>query len=215
MERMRHLPLFELSIRTPRLELRLPSLAELDALGDRAAEGVHEAGFMPFFVPWTDASPDERARSTIQYHFRTWGAWTPESWGCEFAVFLDGEVIGSQGVTGKDFAITREVHTGSWIGQRFQGKGIGTEMRRAALHFAFNGLGARYARTEAFEDNLPSLGVTRKLGYREDGVEIHNRQGKPATTLRFRMSRDDWTPAEDVSIHGLEACLPLFDATSA
>ncbi|MEU7897015.1 GNAT family protein [Nonomuraea sp. NPDC049152] len=212
---MRHVPLFDLSIRTPRLELRLPSIAELDSLGDRAAEGVHEAGFMPFFVPWTDASPDERARATIRYQFHTWSAWTPESWACEFAVFLDGEAIGIQGVTGKDFAITREVQTGSWIGQRFQGKGIGTEMRRAALHFAFDGLGARYARTEAFEDNPASLGVTRKLGYREDGIEIHNRQGKPAVTRRFRLSRDDWTPAADVSIHGLEPCLPLFGITPA
>lgn len=212
---MRHLPIFDLAVRTPRLELRLPSIAELDALGDRAAEGVHETGFMPFFVPWTDAPPAERARAAVQYQFRVWGAWTPESWACEFGVFLDGEVIGVQGVTATDFAITREVGTGSWLGRRFQGQGIGTEMRRAALHFAFEGLGARYATTGAYEDNTASLGVTRKLGYREDGIAILNRQGTTATQLRFRLSRADWTPAGDVSIHGLEPCLPFFGAAPA
>ncbi|MFE3447291.1 GNAT family N-acetyltransferase [Nonomuraea sp. NPDC059194] len=212
---MRHLPIFELSVRTPRLELRLPTIAELDELGDRAAEGIHEAGFMPFSFPWSDVPPAERALSTIQYQFRQWAEWKPESWACEFAVFFDGEPIGLQGMTAKHFAVTGEVLTGSWIGRRFQGQGIGTEMRRAALHFAFEGLGARHAATAAFEDNAASLGVTRKLGYRDDGVEIHNRQGKAVTMRRFRLSRDDWSPAADISIHGLEPCLPLFGATPA
>ncbi|MFC6898125.1 GNAT family N-acetyltransferase [Nonomuraea dietziae] len=192
---MRHLPLFDLSIHTPRLELRLPSLAQLDELGDRAAEGIHEEGFMPFLFPWSDVPPAERARRAIRYHFRQWGEWTPESWSAEFAVLLDGEVVGVQGVFAKDFGITREVNTGSWIGRRFQGQGIGTEMRRAVLHFAFEGLGAEQAVTSAFEDNAASLGVTGKLGYREDGIEIRNRMGTRAAIRRFRLDRADFSRA--------------------
>ncbi|WP_405088044.1 hypothetical protein [Microbispora sp. NBC_01389] len=66
---MRHWPLFALKVTTPRLELRLPTLNDLDALADRAAEGVHDPAGMPFGVPWTDAPPDERARSTVQVHW--------------------------------------------------------------------------------------------------------------------------------------------------
>ncbi|GAA2380131.1 GNAT family protein [Nonomuraea africana] len=211
---MRNLPIFDLSVHTPRLELRLPSLAQLDELGDRAAEGIHEEGFMPFLFPWSDVPPAERARATVQYQFRMWGAWTPESWAAEFVVLLDGQAVGIQSVSGKDFGVTREVGTGSWIGRRFQGQGIGTEMRRAVLHFAFEGLGAEWAVTSAFEDNLASLGVTRKLGYLEDGVEIDNRQGKQVTRRRFRMSRADFTPATDIEIRGLDTCRPLFDPTT-
>jgi RimJ/RimL family protein N-acetyltransferase len=44
-------------------------------------------------------------------------------------------------VSGRDFAVLREVHTGSWLGQRYQGQGLGTEMRSAVLHLGFAGLG--------------------------------------------------------------------------
>ncbi|MBY8854139.1 GNAT family N-acetyltransferase, partial [Saccharothrix sp. MB29] len=64
------------------------------------------------------------------------------------------------------FPVLREVDTGSWLGLEHQGKGCGTEMRAAVLLFAFDHLGALAARSSAFDDNLPSHGVSRKLGYR-------------------------------------------------
>ncbi|WP_327087324.1 GNAT family N-acetyltransferase [Nonomuraea sp. NBC_01738] len=207
---MRNWPIFHVTITTPRLELRLPALAELDDLADRAAEGVHEPGFMPFTFPWTDAEPAERARSTMAYHFRKWSEWTPEEWSASFAVIFEGQVVGTQELAATDFGVTGEVTTGSWIGHRFQGKGIGAEMRRAVLHLAFEGLGAVSATTEAFDDNAASLGVTRKLGYREDGLRVQARRGKAALLRRFRLGRDDWRPEDGYAISGLEPCLPLF-----
>ncbi|NBE94254.1 GNAT family N-acetyltransferase [Nonomuraea sp. KC401] len=211
---MRNWPLFDLSITTPRLELRLPSLDDLDELADRAAQGIHEAGFMPFMFPWSDADPAERARSTLQYHFRAWGSLAPEKWSIDFVVVYDGQVVGTQGLMATSFSVTREVGTGSWLGQRFHGKGIGTEMRRAVLHLAFAGLEAHHATTEAFEDNHASLAVTRKLGYQEDGITVHDRQGKPAVTRRFRLAREDWAESPGYEIHNLPACLPLLGLTS-
>jgi RimJ/RimL family protein N-acetyltransferase len=132
-----HWPLTDLRLQTPELELRWPSLNDLDALADLAAAGVHDPQVQPFMVAWTDASPEERARSTLQYHWSRWGSWTPTDWVLEFAVIRDGAVVGSQGVGGRDFAVLREVHTGSWLGRRYQGQGIGTQMRAAVLHLAF------------------------------------------------------------------------------
>lgn len=63
-------------------------------------------------------------------------------WRLNFLVRLDGWVIGSQGLSGEQFAIRREVTTGSWIGMRHQGVGIGTEMRSAVMQFAFEFHGA-------------------------------------------------------------------------
>lgn len=212
---MRNWPLFGLRVTTPRLELRLPSLDDLDALGDRAAEGVHDPGSLPFLTPWSEGEPAERARGTVQFHFRRWGEWSPENWDCPFVVVFDGQVVGTQGLAGVDFAVTREVSSGSWLGRRFHGLGIGTEMRAAVLHLAFHGLGARYATSGAFADNPASLAVSRKLGYVGDGVQIHNRQGRPVETLRLRLSRDDWTTPPGFEIHGLAPCLPLFGAAPA
>ncbi|MFC4058096.1 GNAT family N-acetyltransferase [Planomonospora corallina] len=212
---MRHFPIFRLRVTTPRLELRLPSLDDLDALADLAAEGVHDPELMPFTFPWTDAEPAARALGTLQYHFGTWASWSPERWSCLFAVACEGRVVGMQELSGSDFAVTREVSTGSWLGRRFQGKGIGTEMRTAVLHLAFDGLDARYAVSGAFTDDHASLAVSRKLGYRDDGIETHSRRGKAADLRRLRLTRDDWTTLPGFEIHGLGPCLPLFGAEPA
>ncbi len=210
MRSMHNWPFFQLSITTPRLELRYPSLQDLDELGERAAEGVHEAGVMPFLFPWSEAAPADRARNTVQYHFRRWGELSPAKWSLDFVVVFEGQVVGTQALTGEDFAVLREVGSGSWLGRRFQGRGIGTEMRAAVLHLAFEGLGAEHAITAAFEDNHSSLAVTRKLGYRENGVTLHNRQDRAVITRDFRLSREDWVPLEGIEIHRLDPCLPLL-----
>jgi RimJ/RimL family protein N-acetyltransferase len=184
-------PLAGLRLQTPDLELRWPSLDDLYALADLAAAGVHDPEVQPFMVAWTDASPEERARSTLQYHWSRWGSWKPSDWTLELVVLRDGVVVGTQGVGGGDFAVLREVHTGSWLGRAYQGQGIGTQMRAAVLALAFDGLGARWAVSEAFADNAASLGVSRKLGYRDDGIEWHLVRGRPALTRRLRLAHAD------------------------
>lgn len=205
-------PLVGLRLRTPLLELRWPSQADLDALAALAADGVHDPAVQPFGVAWTDVGPAERARSVLQYHWSRWAAWTPADWRLELAVVRDGVVVGTQGLSGTDFAIRREVATGSWLGRAFQGQGIGTQMRAAVLALAFEGLDARYACSGAFEDNAASLGVSRKLGYADDGVELFTSRGRPAVSRRLRLDRAAWQAARTVPVElvGLEPCLPDF-----
>jgi RimJ/RimL family protein N-acetyltransferase len=205
-------PLADLWLQTPDLELRWPGLDDLHALAGLAAAGVHDPGVQPFMVAWTDAPPEQRARGTLQYHWSRWGSWTPSDWMLELAVIRDGTVVGTQGIGAHDFAVLREVHTGSWLGRAYQGQGIGTQMRAAVLQLAFEGLGARWAVSAAFDDNPASLGVSRKLGYRDDGIEWHLVRGRPALTRRLRLDRAGWQAARTVpvQIHGLPPCLPLF-----
>jgi RimJ/RimL family protein N-acetyltransferase len=205
-------PLADLRLQTPVLELRWPSPNDLEALAGLAAAGVHDPEVQPFRGAWTDASPEERARGTLQYHWWRWGSWKPSDWTLEFAVVRDGVVVGAQGIGGRDFAVLREVHTDSWLGRRYHGQGIGTQMRAAVLHLAFEGLGAEHAVSAAFEDNAASLGVSRKLGYRDDGIERDAVRGRPALTRRLRLTRADWQAARavPVQIHGLQPCLPHF-----
>ena len=211
-----HWPLSGLSLRTPRLDLRWPTLGDLDALGSLAAEGVHDSAVQPFMVPWTDAPAAERARGTLQFHWSQWGSWTPSDWNLNLVVDLDGTIVGSQGIGGRDFAVLGEVHTGSWVGQRYHGRGVGTEMRAAVLYLAFEGLHARYACSAAFEDNAASLAVSRKLGYADDGIEFHVVRGRAVRTRRLRLDRDAWAARRPVpvEINGLEPCLPHFGITA-
>jgi len=205
-------PLAGLRLTTPRLELRVPSDRELDELASLAAQGVHDPEVQPFSFPWTDASPADRARATLQYHWSQRGAWQPAKWSLDLVTFHDGIVVGTQGISATDFSTVREVGTGSWLGQAHHGRGIGTEMRAAVLHLAFAGLGARYATSGAFTDNIASQRVSRKLGYVDDGIERQVRRGQPAIMLRLRLDRETWeaTRTVPVEIFGLEPCLAMF-----
>jgi WD40 repeat protein len=163
-------------------------------------------------VAWTDAPPEERARGTLQYHWSCWGSWKPSDWMLGFAVVSGGVVVGTQGIGGRDFGVLREVHTGSWLGLGYQGQGIGTQMRTAVLHLAFEGLGARHAVSAAFEDNAASLSVSRKLGYRDDGIEWHQVRDRPVLTRRLRLTRADWEAAQTAVASG--GILAAVDASN-
>jgi RimJ/RimL family protein N-acetyltransferase len=205
-------PLSGLRLRTGQLELRLPDEGDLEVLAALAEVGVHDPAVQPFNVPWTDAEPSARALGTMQYHWRCWGSWSPADWSLNLVAVADGAVVGTQGIGARDFAVLREVGTGSWLGRPYQGRGIGTQMRAAVLALAFDGLGAEFATSGAFGDNAASLGVSRKLGYRDDGMERYPIRGKPADVLRLRLDRASWMKhrACEVRIDGLDACLPLF-----
>ncbi|MEV4412923.1 GNAT family N-acetyltransferase [Catellatospora sp. NPDC049609] len=215
-----YFPLLGLRIEVADLQLRLPSPEELGQLADAAADGVHEPDMMPFTVPWTDQSPADRARSVVTHHWAVLGRWTPQAWSLPLAVLHRGTVVGQQTISGKDFAISSECSTGSWLGLRYQGRGIGTLMRIAVAHLAFEHLGASDLVSAAYLDNPASLRVSAKVGYQPDGVARHAVQGRLRISQRLRLTRDDWLAINRpyVQVHGLQACLPLFgllDQTSA
>lgn len=197
---------------TPRLSLRVPTHEQLEALAELSAQGVHDPAVMPFYVPWTDALPAERARSTMQHLWRNAADWTPDDWALSLVAVEGGTVVGMQSLHGRAFAVTGEVSTGSWLGREHHGRGIGTEMREAVLHLAFAGLGASTATSGAFLDNPSSLGVSRKLNYREDGVERRAVRGAAATAQRLRLDRTGWEPRrrDDIDIVGLDGCRTMF-----
>ena len=209
-------PLFGLRVVHGDLELRLPDEADLAALSRLAHAGVHDPAVMPFSVPWSDAAPDARARATVQWHWRMRADWTPADWHLELVVRERGEVVGTQSLHATNFAVTREVGSGSWVGRAHQARGVGTRMRQAVLHLAFAGLGARTARSAAFSDNAASLRVSEKLGYVNDGTETHARRGEAATMIRLLLTRDAWEKAgpPPIGIKGLEECRSEFGITT-
>ena len=200
------------------LELRLPDEADLSALAALAEAGVHDPAVQPFSVPWTDVDPAARARSVLQHHWSCLGSWSPANWTLNLVVVRNGAVVGTQGLGAADFPVLREVGTGSWLGRRHQGRGIGTAMRAAALALAFDGLGAEFATSTAFSDNAASLAVSRKLGYRDDGTGRQVIRGRPAELRRLRLDRSGWEAGRaaraartgEVVIEGLEPCREMF-----
>lgn len=206
------LPIFDIRIRTKRIELRLPDLRLLDELASLAAAGIHPPDRMPFSVPWTDQPSPQLERSAVQWNLLQLANWRPEAWSFNPVVLVEGRVVGTQGISATDFAVTRAFKTGSWLGQAHQGQGLGREMRAAILHFGFASLGGSVAMSAAFRDNAASLAVSRSLGYLENGELVAVRRGMLAEQVALRLRRDQWEQTErpQVVVEGLEACRDLF-----
>jgi RimJ/RimL family protein N-acetyltransferase len=205
-------PLFELVVRTPRLELRLPREAEFAAFIELADGGIHDPDTMPFFFPWTDLEPGPRAQGTAKWLWGHRANWSPDKWTFTAGVFVDGRPVGMQDVAAENFRAVRSVETGSWLGRPHQGQGIGREMREAILHLAFAGLDAQEALSGAFEDNVASIATSRAVGYEENGEGRGLRRDSSGRTVRFRMGRDAWKRLrrDDIEIVGLDGCLDMF-----
>jgi len=209
-------PLYGLRLITPRLELRLGTRDELFEVHVLARQGIHPPGEMPFENPWTDRSGDENfVEQCVAFHESAVRDWRPDRWSFNPLAFLGGEPIGSQGMRAEDFPTRREVDTGSWLGQAFQGQGIGTEMRTALLELAFRMLGAEAALSGSVFGNEASKRVSEKLGYAIVGTSTIAPRGEPVEKHDFRLERKDWQPPFPVEIEGVEACLPLFGVSES
>ncbi|GAA4191923.1 GNAT family protein [Gryllotalpicola kribbensis] len=190
------------------LELRWIDDDLLVQLAELAGRGVHDPATMPFYTPWTRGTAEQVARSVLTYQWAVRQN-VGQKLTLEFAVLSKGVVVGSQGASGSDWPVLREVETGSWLGLEYQGHGIGSRMRALMLHLLFEGLGADHVTSGAFDDNVRSNAVSRKVGYEFDGIARVAREGAAGTVNRYRMSRERWLEVRDRHVELLGAPVEL------
>jgi RimJ/RimL family protein N-acetyltransferase len=209
-------PLFDLSIRTPRVELRYPDDELVVKAIDLSTKGIHDPGDMPFGMPWTDKPSPLFERNSIQHYWHNRANHKADDWHMPLVVLVDGDPVGVQACQAENFGKTRVAGTGSWLGRAFQGQGIGKEMRAAVLHFLFAGLDAQRCESGAWHDNEPSLGVSRSLGYAENGDTIAMRRDVADRQVRLLLSREEWETRrrDDIEIINLKPCLEFLIATA-
>jgi hypothetical protein len=89
-------------------------------------------------------------------------------------------------------------------------------MRTAVPSVAFDHLDALAAVTSARSDNGASLGVSRRVEYRDNGVSL-NASSKGLVELKhMRLTAEEWHAAErgdQISVSGVEPCLPWSGIT--
>ena len=190
-------PALGLRITAGPLELRGLVDDDLAQLADLAERGIHDPTTMPFYFPWTDAPIDQLGRNTAQYHWRSRADFSPAKWDLNLGVWRDGELLGTQGVGTEHFLVTRTGETGSWLGREHQGQGVGTAMRQVMCAFLFDHLEFEEITSGAFADNPASLAVSRKVGYRDNGVRrLKRREGELATNLGLVLRPEDLVRGE-------------------
>jgi RimJ/RimL family protein N-acetyltransferase len=197
-------PPFGLVVTAGDLQLSTITDDDLPGLVELALEGLHAADAMPFDTPWTLSPPDQLPREFAQFHWKMRAESTPAKLNVMFAVRRAGELVGVQGFHTGDYAVTRTAETGSWLAHRAQGHGVGTRMRQAVCALLFDHLDATEITSGAFLDNPASLGVSRKVGYQDNGTHRHNRQGALATHQFLKLDPQTFVRGEPVQVSGHE-----------
>lgn len=179
------------------LTLRAITDEDIGPLADLVREGLHEPGHMPFARPWTDAPADQLPRTMAAYYWHSRAGFGPEEWTLDLVVRIDDEIVGVQGFSAKNYLVVRSGETGSWLGRRFQGRGIGTTMRQAMCALLFDHLDAAQITSSAFTDNPVSLAVSRKVGYIDNGMTREQRRpGELAILHKLLLTPDRFRRGE-------------------
>ncbi|HJT91809.1 MAG TPA: GNAT family protein [Mycobacterium sp.] len=201
-------PVLGIKVSTPAVELFSPDQETLETLARLAADGVYDPQnqYLPRtpVAGWEDVASPEAERRFLRYFWAGLADWRPERWNLMLAAKAGGDIVGVQEIGAQHFGVTRTVSTGSWIGRRYQGAGYGKAVRAAVLHLAFDGLHAERADTAAWVTNHASLGVSRAMGYRDNGTTTRAAEGRRVEQVNLTLSRSDWRgPAGDDFISGI------------
>lgn len=206
-------PLFDLRLRCGQVLLRPVADADLPVLSD-LLPGDLDLDPREERYPGLDDRRD-RERLFLRGIWRSRGTWSPQSWCLDLAVEADGELVGVQALEGESYPSLRTVDSFSWLTPSARGRGLGVAMRTAALGLAFDHLGAVAAISSATLDNQASLGVSRSLGYVDNGISRIDSASGPVELQHLRLTRDGWVSAgHTVEVSGLEPCLPWFGLPS-
>lgn len=199
-------PPYRVRIEEGDLTLSVVTDDDIPGLVELALAGIHAPGEMPFATPWTDDDPQTLPANNVRYYSSVRAGFTPEKFDLLFAVRLGDELVGVQGFSAENFALARTGETGSWLGLPFHGQGIGTRMRRAICAFVLDELGAAEITSGAFLDNPASLAVSRKVGYRPNGVQrMKRREGEVALNQRLVLTPDSFVRGDPITVCGAEA----------
>jgi RimJ/RimL family protein N-acetyltransferase len=202
-------PLFGIRLRSGPVVLRPVTDADLPGLTSIFPDDVD---LDPRAEHFTGLSPArDRRRLLAQGVWRSRGTWSPTSWCLDLLVEADGEPVGLQTLEGEDYPTLRTVDTASWLRPPARGRGLGVAMRTAVLGLAFDHLDAVAAVSSAVRDNHASLGVSRRLGYVDNGISRILTEDGVAELQHLRLTREDWAAAgHRVEVEGLAPALPWF-----
>jgi RimJ/RimL family protein N-acetyltransferase len=202
-------PFFDLRITSGEVLLRGATDADLEVLESVVPDDLEMNPANERF-PLLSAEADKK-RQLVTEMWKHRGTWSPDAWCLDLAVELDGRVVGVQALEAEQFPLLRTVDSFSWLATQVRGRGLANLMRAGILALAFDHLGADVAVSSARTDNAPSLAVSYRLGYVDNGLSRTNTPTGPFDLQHVRLTRDAWKAGgRTAEVIGLEPCLPWF-----
>jgi RimJ/RimL family protein N-acetyltransferase len=174
-------PLQPSRLRTRRLILRPPTLADVDAYFEMASD--------PEFAVFGARAPADRAAMSRALERIIAVPWAQRP---EFAIEFDGQMIGRVML---DVDRVNLVATlGYGVARPHWGLGIASEAARAAVDYAFSQLGVEKVAARVDPRNLASVRVLEKLGMQREGLLRSQvvRWGERANRALYGLLREDW-----------------------
>ncbi len=205
-------PFFDLRIRCGEVLLRGLTDADLEVLESVLPDDLE---MNPANETFPTLPPDvDRRRQLAADVWKHRGTWSPGSWCLDLAVEVDGRVCGVQALEGEQFPLLRTVDSFSWLSSEMRGRGLASLMRTGVLALAFDHLGAEVAVSSARTDNAPSLAVSYRLGYVDNGLSRTNTPSGASELQHVRLTREAWRASgRTAEVSGAEPCLPWFGIT--
>jgi RimJ/RimL family protein N-acetyltransferase len=172
-------------IETARLVLRAPRPEDLP----RCAEllGDYEVARMLSRVP--HPYDLDLGRQHLERTAERWLSWRQAD-ELGFQIDHEGELIG--GLAFKKLRQTPEI--GYWLGRNYWGRGFMSEALAAALTWLFRNTDHSLVACEAMTENRASLGVAKKIGFREVGEVgcASLSRGGTVPAIRAELKRTDF-----------------------
>jgi len=154
-----------MKLETKRLILRKPRLSDWEDV----VEGMGDIEVAKYLKLVPHPYNKNNAIRWIKYALKEWKKKNKQNYVFFIELKSEKKVIGDTGL----YMISKEHSkccTGSWINKNFWRKGYILEAKVSILDFAFNKLKLRKIETGAFRDNKASNNMSKKLGFKLEGI---------------------------------------------
>lgn len=106
----------------------------------------------------------------------------------------DKTVIGAINFSQIFYGQFKSAYMGYWIGAAFANQGYMSEAMQLAVHIAFKKLKLHRIEANIIPDNIPSIKLVKRLGFRKEGYSLKYLKigGKWRDHIRFAMFAEEW-----------------------
>lgn len=149
----------------------------------------------PFLKPWFPEPESERAGSAAQRFTQLMDSYDTSIDQRHFVCRTeDGAIVGMVNLGQIHRGPLQSCYMGYWVGEPFARQGYTTEGVRLTLARAFDDLSLHRVEANVIPQNVPSVALARKIGFREEGYSPRYLQiaGAWRDHLRFALTAEDW-----------------------